>query len=117
MKRGDLAAAMVQWKILHALDPGNVEFSRQLDATQTMIQQRVNIHMQLGEQAFVQGDFKQAILEFLRVLALDPQQPRPQAYLRQIEQHHLKNMLRIKLARSAQANKKVVPSPNQGPLP
>lgn len=85
MKRADLAAALTQWKILHALDPGNIEFRRQLKATKTLIQQRVNTHMQLGEQAFAQGDFTQATREFLRVLALDPQQSRPQTYLRQIK--------------------------------
>jgi hypothetical protein len=115
MQRADLAAALTQWKILHALDPGNVEFSRQLNAIQALIRQRVNTHMQLGEQAYTRGDFKQATLEFLRVLALDPQQLRPQTYLRQIEQRHLKNMLRIKLADSARAKKKAVPNPDQGP--
>jgi hypothetical protein len=105
MQRNDLAAAMVQWKILYALAPGNAEFRRQLKATQTLIRQRVNTHMQLGEQAFKKGDFQQATREFLRVLALDPQQSQPQIYLRQIEQHQPKNTRRVQSTGPAPAKK------------
>jgi tetratricopeptide (TPR) repeat protein len=114
MQQADLAAALVQWKILHTLAPGDAEFSRQLNTTQAMIQQRVNIHMQLGEQAFSRGDSKRAKQEFLRVLALDPQQLQPQTYLRRIEQRHLKNVQRIKLAKLASLKQTAISHPAQG---
>lgn len=100
MAQSDLAAALTQWEILHALDPENTAFNQQRQATQALIEQRVQIQLQLGKKALEQGHIEQAKQAFLRALALDPSQPLPQRYLRQIEQRQLKRLQRHQLARA-----------------
>jgi hypothetical protein len=99
MAQSDLAAALIQWQILNALDPENTTFYQKRQTTQALIEQRVQTHFQLGKKAFKQGHLKRAKRTFLRVLALDPSQPLPPTYLRQIEQRHLKQLQRNKLTR------------------
>jgi tetratricopeptide (TPR) repeat protein len=99
MAQSDLAAALIQWQILNALDPENTTFHQKRQTTQALIEQRVQTHLQLGKKAFKQGHLKRAKRTFLRVLALDPSQPLPPTYLRQIEQRHLKQLQRNKLTR------------------
>ncbi len=100
MAQSDLAAALTQWEILHALDPENTTFSQQRQATQATIEQRVQSHLQVDQKALKQGHVKPAKQAFLRVLALDPSQSLAHTYLRQIEERHLKRLQHNKLART-----------------
>lgn len=100
MAQSDLAAALVQWQILHALDPENATFNQQRRTTQALIDQRVQTHLQVGIEAFKRGRIKRAKQAFLRALALDPSQPLPPTYLRQIEQRRLERLQRHQLARA-----------------
>ncbi len=103
MKQDYLAAALINWEILQALDPDNSEFRQRTRAITALIQQKVQEHLRSGKQAFKREHFRQARQEFLTVLALDPLQAEPLMYLKRMEQRHLMQRQRAKLAQLSKA--------------
>jgi tetratricopeptide (TPR) repeat protein len=84
-QRGEWALALVQWKILRTLEPGNAEYAKQIGTTKALIQNRVKGHVLAGEEAFRKRDLENAQREFLRALALDPLDTAPLRRLREID--------------------------------
>ena len=110
MRRGDLAAALIQWEILLTLAPGNTEFSQQRQRTQALRQHQVATYLHIGEQAWQQGDVQRAKRAFLRVLALDPSQSHPSIFLREMEQHERKEAQRTKLRKLKSVRQRNLPT-------
>ena len=84
-QRGDLAAALTQWRILRTLAPGDPGVQRQLAATQALIRQRVRERLSAGAAAEREGETARAREAYLQALALDPNDADALANLRSME--------------------------------
>ncbi|MDF1554822.1 MAG: hypothetical protein P1P84_17260 [Deferrisomatales bacterium] len=84
-QRGDLAAALIQWRILRTLAPGDPGVQRQLAATQALIRQRVREKLAAGTAAERAGETARAREAYLQALALDPSDADALANLRSME--------------------------------
>lgn len=83
--RGELAAALVQWRILRVLAPEDAEIARQVAATRALIRHRTETLLSRGDTAEQSGDTASARTAYLRVLALDPANRTALARLRFLE--------------------------------
>jgi tetratricopeptide (TPR) repeat protein len=100
--QGDLANALIQWKILNAKYPGNPAYRKQIIRTKKLIDKRSAEHLTTAKAAFNTGNYQQAKFEFLKVLALNPQNNVPLPYLRDIEHVQLATIQLVKLERMQQ---------------
>lgn len=85
LAQNNLAAALIEWKILLLLDPENFEYKKQKFATEALIEKRVAQSLEAANKALERGDKDAAISNFLKVLALDPRRPEPLGRLRELE--------------------------------
>lgn len=81
----ELARALVEWKILCALDPDNAEYRRQVAAVQALVRHRFEQHLGAGDQARAAGHPERAQLAYLKALALDPLRTEPLSRLRELD--------------------------------
>jgi tetratricopeptide (TPR) repeat protein len=86
LEKHELAAALVQWKILRTIEPKNTQYRNQVRALQKMINEEAERHLAAGLTNLRLGAYDTARLSFLRVLALDPKQREALAYLREIDE-------------------------------
>ncbi|PXF58147.1 MAG: hypothetical protein C4B58_07650 [Deltaproteobacteria bacterium] len=105
MFQGELAEALIQWKILKTLEPKNREFTQQLLATKTLIQKRANNHVKLGKRALSKGNITLAKQEFLKALALDPHMSTPFSCLKKMEKERAMKIQAKKIRRLAEKRK------------
>lgn len=96
LHKGDLARALIEWKVLRTLAPQNREIAEQIAATQALIRHRADQHQREGEEAYRRGDFDRAREAFLKELALDPFRQPPRRELREIDRH---DTLEVQLAK------------------
>lgn len=101
-QQGDLHRAIVEWRILEALEPRDIYYPLQVQRLQDTIEQRVAIHLDQGNKALQSRNLKAATLEFLKALALDPKRPEPRAALRELEQTRATTVELAKLRRMEQ---------------
>ena len=83
--RGDLNAALLQWRILETLDDEDSEVVAKRKHVETRIRRLVKRHLQRGEQALAERDIKAAQTEFVLVLALEPANSTARDHLRKLE--------------------------------
>lgn len=83
-ERGDLAEALVQWKILAIIEPSNADYETQIDITKQLIDKKSKYFIDEGITSLRQGDREAARLSFLKVLALNPKNNQAFNYLRQL---------------------------------
>jgi len=95
--RGELAAALVQWRILRALAPEDPDIARQVAATRALIRHRTEALLGRGDTAEQTGDTANARTAYLRVLALDPANREALARLRHLEAERLYAVQRARL--------------------
>jgi tetratricopeptide (TPR) repeat protein len=81
--RGELAEALVQWKILSVIDPGNARYANQVETTRNLIEKKTKALILEGVANSRQGAREAARLSFLKALALDPKNKEAFDYLRQ----------------------------------
>ncbi len=93
MQQGNLAAALIQWKILRALEGDSLDVQRQLAIIREQIRQEVEQSLKRGEHAWQRHQHKQAEHAFLAAFALDPFQVRPREYLQKIERSRMRRWL------------------------
>jgi tetratricopeptide (TPR) repeat protein len=105
MSQGELAEALIQWKVLKTLDPQDPEFTQQLLATKALIRKRINDHVQLGKKALSEGNTTLAKQEFLKALALDPCMPTPFSCLKKIEKERAMKIQAKKIQRLVKKRK------------
>lgn len=94
--KGDLAGALVQWKILKLLHPDQPMYTKNIEQLAKRISTASESHLKLAQEALQLGDDSKAEMEFLKVLALDPKHPSPPAYLREIERRQMLGSLLAK---------------------
>lgn len=94
--KGDLAGALVQWKILKLQHPDHPTYTKNIEQLAKRISNASESHLKLALEALQQGDDNKAELEFLKVLALDPKHPAPPAYLREIGRRQMLESLLAK---------------------
>jgi hypothetical protein len=82
--RGELAEALVQWKILSVVDPANVHYINQVEATRELIEKKTKTLVLEGVTSLRQGARETARLSFLKALALNPRNTEAFDYLRQL---------------------------------
>lgn len=82
--RGELAEALVQWKILATIEPSNADYETQIDATKQLIDKKSKYFIDDGITSLSQGDREAARLSFLKALALNPKNNQAFNYLRQL---------------------------------
>lgn len=83
-EKGDLAEALIQWKILSIIEPANSFYQKRAVATRQLIDVRSRSLMLEGVANLNRGARDAARLSFLRVLALDPRNKEAFDYLRKI---------------------------------
>ena len=83
-EKGDLAEALIQWKILSIIEPANSFYQKRAVATRQLIDVRSKSLMLEGVANLNRGARDAARLSFLRVLALDPRNKEAFDYLRKI---------------------------------
>lgn len=105
MFHGELAEALIQWKVLKTLEPKNPEFTQQLLATKVLIRKRVNDHVQLGKRALSEGNITLAKQEFLKALSLDPYMSTPFSCLKEIEKERAMKIQAKKIQQLAKKRK------------
>lgn len=82
--RGELAEALIQWKILATIEPSNTNYETQIDATRQLIDKKSKQFILDGIANLRQGAREAARLSFLRALALNPKNSEAFNYLRQL---------------------------------
>lgn len=81
---GELAEALVQWKILATIEPANVHYQQQIAATKHLIDSKSKSHTFDGITNLRRGEREAARLSFLKALALNPKNKEAFEYLRQL---------------------------------
>jgi hypothetical protein len=82
--RGELAEALVQWKILSVIDPVNDHYANQVEATRELIEKKTKVLILEGMTSWRQGSREAARLSFLKALALNPRNTEAFDHLRQL---------------------------------
>lgn len=101
LNQGDLATALLEWKLLTTLAPERRDFAKQVATITTRIRQRTAKHLASGEKALAEEDFETAKLEFLKVLALNPHYRAALVRLREIEKIRITAVQVAKLEKMA----------------
>ena len=84
-RNGDLAAALVEWRVLEALAAGNAEVVRERRKLEAQIARRSAAEFESGRKASARGNLKQARRRFLAALKIDPNHGAAIEELRKIE--------------------------------
>lgn len=79
---GELEAALLHWRVIRSLKPGDMEAADQIDRLQSEINDRSDRLYQSGLAAFNSGDFKTARREFLSALRVNAQHRQALEYLK-----------------------------------
>lgn len=82
--KGELAEALVQWKILATIEPANRYYEKQIITTKQLIDKKSESLMSDGITNFRRGAREAARLLFLKVLALNPRNKEAFEYLRKL---------------------------------
>lgn len=82
--RGELAEALIQWKILSTIEPANAYYATQIDTTKQLIDRKSKHFILDGIANLRQGTREAARLSFLKALALNPKNNEAFNYLRQL---------------------------------
>lgn len=118
LARGDLAAALIQWKILALLYPDNPAYAARIDALRRRIDAGVKEHLALGEAAWKRGDRAAAEEEYLKVLALDPLNHTAPPLLREMERVGIRDEEVAKVRRQSKKSPATPTArPAQAPAP
>ncbi|MBI3774290.1 MAG: tetratricopeptide repeat protein [Gammaproteobacteria bacterium] len=96
-EQGRYADALVQWKILYTLHPGNTHYETRIRQTEDRIDGLATQHQRAGIAALGKADYPVARHELLAALALDPTRIDLLNYLRRIEYERLWNIQSAKL--------------------
>lgn len=89
-RRGDLARALVAWKILELLEPDNPEHAQREEEVRREARRQTAEHLTRGDDATARGDGDAAAEEYLRALALSPLDPTPADRLRDLERRQVR---------------------------
>lgn len=71
-RNGALAAALVQWRIIESMDPGDPVAPKKRRAIESKIESRAKLRFEKGRQAVAKRRVNIARREFLAALAIDP---------------------------------------------
>ncbi|MFN3231859.1 MAG: tetratricopeptide repeat protein [Alphaproteobacteria bacterium] len=82
---GDLAAALVEWRLVAAVQPRNSDADQQIKRLEALIRQRAQSQLEKGELALSSGRRSEARTAFLKVLALEGTNAQATRRLREIE--------------------------------
>ncbi|MFZ7126258.1 MAG: LysM peptidoglycan-binding domain-containing protein [Desulfobacterales bacterium] len=72
-QEGEFEAALLYWKVIRSLEPGNIESAGQIERLQNLIRDRSEAHFQKGLAALKAGGAKAAQGEFLKALQINSQ--------------------------------------------
>lgn len=78
----ELEAALLHWRVIRSLRPGDVDAADQIDRLQSEINDRSDRHFQRGLEAFNSRDLKTARREFLSALRVNSQHRQALEYLK-----------------------------------
>ncbi len=122
-KKGDLSAALAQWRVLEQLSPADRSATRERRKLESRIEKKVKAGLSKAKADLAKGRSTQAWKGFLKVLSLDPNHAGALAELRALETRRLRrsrsrivNSLYQKEleAAKAQAEKAAVPTKQPG---
>jgi tetratricopeptide (TPR) repeat protein len=82
--RGELAEALIEWKILSSIEPDNNFYKNRIDAITQFIDVKTKSLMREGVGNLRRGESESARLSFLKTLALDPKNREAFEYLQQL---------------------------------
>jgi len=82
--RGELAEALIQWKILATIEPANAYYATQIDSTKQLIDKKSKYFILDGMANLRQGMREAARLSFLKALALNPKNEEAFNHLQQL---------------------------------
>jgi len=82
--KGELAEALIQWKILSTIDPDSTYYEKQVAGTKELIDDKSKSLMQDGVANLRRGAREAARLSFLKALALNPRNKEALEHLRQL---------------------------------
>ena len=82
--RGELAEALIQWKILSTIEPSNAYYVMQIDSTKQLIDKKSKYFILEGVANLRQGMREAARLSFLNALALNPKNDEAFHHLQQL---------------------------------
>jgi hypothetical protein len=83
-ERGELAEALIQWKILSIIEPANRYYENQATGTKQLIDNKSKSLMLDGMSNLRRGAREAARISFLKVLALNPRNKEALGHLRQL---------------------------------
>jgi predicted Zn-dependent protease len=110
-RSGRLADAATGWEILTLLEPSNTEYRERLNETRRQIEAAVFERLQRAQQCFRRGDLDAAAVQFLQVLALQPDNPIASDALRAVERERNKRSYLGKPSRVAIARRDAAEAP------
>jgi peptidoglycan/xylan/chitin deacetylase (PgdA/CDA1 family) len=104
LRQGRLAEAAASWEILSALRPQSADYRERLARTRRLIDEAVPERLRTAQAALRRGDGEGAMMNFLAVLALQPDHAQAAEALRAMERernrlHHLGKFSRFTLER------------------
>jgi tetratricopeptide (TPR) repeat protein len=116
---GDLAEALVQWKVLETLAANDPEMARKRRAVEAEVRRRAEAHFDEGTEALAERHLKEARRAFLTVLALDPTHRGATEQLRRLEVRQIRRdrpKVASPMPRIANAKTTAVAAPAQAPV-
>jgi len=99
--------SLLQWKILHAIEPMNPEFRNRIRVVEALAKRRARLELRKGREAETSKNYIEARRRYLKSLAINPSDKSAIAGLRRIEKNErmTKQLAKIeKLQQSQFAN-------------
>lgn len=90
-RKGALAAALVQWRILESMNRGDPSITTRRRAVEDRIERKAKLHFEKGQKAAGKRQTRTARREFLATLAVDPSHPGAIEQLRTMELTRVRN--------------------------
>ncbi|MDX1810467.1 MAG: hypothetical protein R3240_00845, partial [Gammaproteobacteria bacterium] len=109
-KEQDFHQALVQWKILLAIEPGNPEYINRIRVLEALIKRRTRLYLIKGKDALENDHLKEAEKNLLMTLALSPNDHFALKMMRQIE---ARKVTKVQIAKTNKLKKRQLAKYNE----
>jgi tetratricopeptide (TPR) repeat protein len=104
-QQGDLYQALMEYRILRTLSPGNSKTSQDIERVETLISKKTDKLMTRAENKLDRGKLQSAQALYLKILALDPKHKDAFIRLREINKRKLQQKMKQKVSLSQRYRK------------
>jgi hypothetical protein len=104
-KKGDLHKALMEYRIVHTLKPGNSKAIRAIERLESLIAEKTDKLMAIAAKKYRKGKLQSAEALYLNILSLDPKHRVAFSKLREINKKKLQKRMQQKVALSQRYRK------------